>query len=152
MGETRRGGERAGADRHRKPLDGDRAAVLQAGEAYVADRAAQALRQFLCDPAGIRIALGDLQQQRRAATIRRKAQVLLDHEILGHGAQRSARLRLAPGTRRRQRQLPPLLEDQSCATVRSSTTAWAARPSPPPRNPIFSVVGALTFTQSGGSS
>ncbi len=142
--------------RHREPLAGHGAPVLESGEPHVGGRHPGQLRQPACHPFGIGARLAHPQESVVAFPVRLEAELLLDLEIPGLHPQPAPAQRcpVDPGQvlkgdadgRRRER-IPGPVGRFGRTHSDNSTTARAAIPSPRPVKPICSVVVALTFTR-----
>ena len=85
--------------RDREPLDGDRAAVFQAGVTDVAGVTAAEFRELARYPLGVGVSLADFEQHVLAGAGGCEAEVLFDDEVLGFGAENAASEGCAKGAR-----------------------------------------------------
>ena len=91
--------------RHREPLRGHRAAVLQARVTHIIRRTAAGSRKLAGDPLCIGVALADPEQDVLPLPRRLESELLLDDEVLGLGAQSSRAERRTVGARRIERRV-----------------------------------------------
>ncbi len=82
---------------HRKRLPGDGMAVLEPGVTHGLGRHARVSRQFARDEIGVRAALLHAQEYVLAGTVRSEAEIFVDDEIFGRGAQRAGQRWAAVG-------------------------------------------------------